>query len=112
VRADEPVHLEKSVSLSYSISFSGVMTSAGPLPVLQQARHLHTASPTQMCPYSNAFAWFPCSQTKVVMRHGTSEYSAVHLSNYLGCGMTLSLGRQHAYEKDTPSQTMHLPLGE
>jgi len=30
----------------------------------------------------------------------------------LGVGMTLSLGRRHAYEKDTLFQTMRLPLGE
>ena len=46
MRADELAHLEKSVSFSYSLSFSGVVTSAGPRPVLQQARHLHIASPT------------------------------------------------------------------
>jgi len=30
----------------------------------------------------------------------------------LGVGVTLSRGRQHAYEKDTLLQTMRLPLGE
>jgi len=30
----------------------------------------------------------------------------------LGVGMTLSLGRRHAYEKETLLQTMRLPLGE
>ena len=30
----------------------------------------------------------------------------------LGVGMTLCLGRRHAYEKDTLLQTMRLPLGE
>ena len=76
----------------------------------QQAGHLHMASPRK-CARSNAFTRCPflnksCYATWRVRGHsGISE-------QLLGVGMILSLGRRHAYEKDTLLQIMRLPLVE
>ena len=64
------------------------------------------------CARSNAFTWCPCFWTKVAMRRGASEVLSDISEQLLGVGMTLSIGRRHAYEKDTLLQTMRLPLGE
>jgi len=81
---DELAHLEKSVSVSDSLSFSGVAIAAGPLSGSPARRSLAHGLTLRKCASSNAFMWCSCSWTKVAMRRGASEYSAVYLSNYLG----------------------------
>ena len=43
-----------------------------------------TWPPLRKCERTNAFTWCRCSWSKVAMRRGASEYSAVYPSNYLG----------------------------
>ena len=110
-KTDELAHLDKSVSVSYSLSFPGVVITAGPLSGTPASRSLAhglsypnvpLATPSRGALFLNK-SCYATWRVRVLMR--ISE-------QLLGVGMTLSLGRRHAYEKDTLLQTMRLPIGE